>query len=140
MPTASPYKRTLIEFIRAVAHDHVAAHGLAGEAQVRFELGSGLYHGGRLAYPAGAGEVVAQLNSVSSVSFQAAVMTRHRSLAGWVRGETITKPKDPARNLFVPSWYTIISIDVARMPIGAALALALREATTVKPRPLRIRF
>ena len=120
------YTRDIGHFVRSVLRAH-----RGGPLQVRFYLSSGLWHGGILSYPA-CGPTVISLRSVSTTNFAAAVVERHPSMAAWASSETVQKPADPARNMFVPAWYLVITLDPARAPSGPGLAAALRAAGQVK--------
>jgi len=119
------YTRDIGHFIRSV----LRAHG-EGPLHVRFELSSGLWHGGTLSYPA-SGPTTISLRSVSTTNFDAAVTRKNPAVASWARSETVQKPADPARGMFVPSWYHVITIDPTRAPSGLELSSALRAAGKV---------
>jgi hypothetical protein len=126
----SPYASTVAIFLRHALAYHNAGTGRGGPLVIRYDLSSGVWHGGSLTYPAGAtGEgLISDCRTVSASHFYTAVVRRHRSVAAWASVETVKKPADPARNIFVPAWYALITIDVAAMPTGSALGTALREA------------
>jgi hypothetical protein len=128
------YTRDIGHFIRSVLRAH-----RAGPLQVRFDLSSGLWHGGTLNYPA-CGPAVISLRSVSTTNFAAAVAGKHSSVAAWASSETIQKPTDPTRNIFVPAWYRVITLDPTRTPSGPGLAAALRAAVQVKSGQTKFRL
>jgi hypothetical protein len=130
----SPYASTLAIFLRHALAYHNSGPGRGQPLKIRYDLSAGVWHGGSLTYPPGAAgaALISSCRTVSASHFYTAVAQCHRSVVGWASVETVRKPADPARNLFVPAWYAIITIDVAAMPTGAALGAALREAIAVK--------
>ena len=129
----SPYAHTLAIFLRHALAYHLSGPDRGGPLVIRYDLSAGVWHGGSLTYPPGASgpDLVSSCRTVSASHFYTAVVQRHRSVAGWTSVDTVRKPADPGRNLFVPAWYAIITIDVAAMPTGVALGAALREAIAV---------
>ena len=125
-------------FLRAVIRDHINHFGRTGQIKLRFELGRGLQDNGVLTYQIPGESTLMRCHTVSVVHFDAAVMKRHASVAGFAHGETILKPVDPARGLFVAAWYDILTLEVDHLPLD--LAAALREANKVQPVRVHVRF
>ena len=138
----SPYASTLAIFLRHALAYHQAGAEHGEPLKIRYDLSSGLWHGGTCTYPAGASgkDLISSCRTVSASHFYTAVAQRHPSVAGWTSLEIVQKPANPARNLFVTAWYAIITIDVTRMPTGAALGAALREAIAIKSFARKMRW
>jgi hypothetical protein len=134
----SPYVRTVGEFLGRVLADQ-AAHP-ERPATIHFELGRGLHDDGILWYPADApsADRLAYLYSVSTLAFDAAVSQHYPAVAGWASLESVPYPDAATRPLMAVKWFHLISLDIAAMPRGATLRQALRDASRVKPRRIKV--
>jgi hypothetical protein len=138
MADATRYFFRLDVFLRAVIKDHINRFGRSGQIKLRFELTGGLREDGILDYQGSGG--LMRCSTVSSIRFDAAVMSRHRSVTSFAHGETIQKPFDPKRNLFVAAWYDILTLELDHLPPDYLLGAALREANKVQPVRIHVRF
>ncbi len=138
MAGATRYFFRLDVFLRAVIKDHINRFGRAGQIKLRFELTGGLREDGILDYHGSNG--LMRCSTVSTIRFDAAVMSRHRSVTLFAQGETVRKPVDPNRNLFVAAWYDILTLELDHLPPNHLLGAALREANKVQPVRVHVRF